>query len=370
MIGGYEGGWNPSTYLQGADADFPIQHYKTKANHDYMDFRAWADTKWPNNPTARDKGLAGIYKSAKMMKFHPMITKDLKKGYGLVASAALRAMTPQGKWAIKHEMAPFNAVKRDIASKVAAYKTEQGVVARKGLAGRIDYWNALMDLPENDALVPAFLSGLNNDIARANGAFNITGPWAEASYPAYKAAIKKRMQDLRDMISKMDPDEYKKYKWRLKAMKQARKKITERRKALRQQWKDNKDLVWDKMTYADYVPNVDTYLTDAINSKQKWADAFSAADLKPYMGSHPGKSMIGSYTSGLDGWDTRTVPVAVARTPYTTGSLGSRVPMGWNLKSIASQQAQAPPPPAPGALGSQGQPIVVPDDPENMQTED
>ena len=147
-------------------------------------------------------------------------------------------------------------------------------------------------------------------------------------------------------------------------MKQARKNISDRRKALRQQWKDNKELVWKKMSYADYVPNVDSYLTSAINSKQKWADAFSAADLKPYLRPTPGTSMIGSYTSGLENWGTRTVPVAVARTPYTTGSLGSRVPMGWNLKSIASQQAQQTLPPAQGALGSQGQPIVVPDDPE------
>ena len=118
------------------------------------------------------------------------------------------------------------------------------------------------------------------------------------------------------------------------------------------------------MTYADYVPDVNSYLTNAVASKQKWADAFSADDLKPYMGSHPGRSMIRDYASHLDNWGTCTVPVAVAKTPYTTGSLGSRVPMGWNLKSIASQQAQQAHPPAPGSLGSQGNPITVPDDPE------
>ena len=163
-------------------------------------------------------------------------------------------------------MAPFNAVKRDIAAKVAAYKEQQGIVARKGLQGRTNYWNALMDLPYTAKTVPAYLSGLVDATARANGAFNITGPWAEASYPAYKAAIKKRMQDLRDMISKMDPDEYKKYKWRLKAMKEARKKISDRREALRQQWKDNKDLVWGKMTYANYVPDTNAYLMSIVPS--------------------------------------------------------------------------------------------------------
>ena len=65
--GGYEGGWNPSLYLKGADADFPAnEFYKTKAGHDYLDFRAWAQTKYPD-PGARDKALGNIYRSAKMM---------------------------------------------------------------------------------------------------------------------------------------------------------------------------------------------------------------------------------------------------------------------------------------------------------------
>ena len=50
--------------------------------------------------------------SAKMMKFHPAITKDLKKTYGLVASATLRAMTPAAKWAVKRLFHPYNAAKR------------------------------------------------------------------------------------------------------------------------------------------------------------------------------------------------------------------------------------------------------------------
>ena len=138
-------------------------------------------------------------------------------------------------------------------------------------------------------------------------------------------------------------------------MKQARKGIHDRREALRQQWKDNKDLVWDKMTYADYVPDVNSYLTNAINTKDKWKAAFSAAkDLAPYMVPHPGVSMIGKYTSGLDNWGTRTVPEHIAQTPYTMGSIYSRAPMNWNTKAVAQADAAA------AAQGQQGaQPMNV-----------
>ena len=63
-----------------------------------MDFKAWAEGL---DADKRDAQLKGIYLSAKMMKFHPAITKDMKKTYGLVASAALRAMTPTGKWQLR-----------------------------------------------------------------------------------------------------------------------------------------------------------------------------------------------------------------------------------------------------------------------------
>ena len=88
MFGGYDGGWDPAHFLE--NPQFPTQTYKSKSGKDFMDFKAWAE----GLPGAeRDSTLKGIYLSAKRMKFLPAITKDLKKTYGLMASAALRAMT-------------------------------------------------------------------------------------------------------------------------------------------------------------------------------------------------------------------------------------------------------------------------------------
>ena len=55
--------------------------------------------------------LRNIYLSAKAMKYHPQITKDLKKTYGLVASAAMRAMSPSAKFLLKKAMSPYSQMK-------------------------------------------------------------------------------------------------------------------------------------------------------------------------------------------------------------------------------------------------------------------
>ena len=47
--------------------------------------------------------LRNIYLSAKMMKYHPLMTKELRKSYGLMASAALRAMSPEFKYGVKKQ---------------------------------------------------------------------------------------------------------------------------------------------------------------------------------------------------------------------------------------------------------------------------
>ena len=49
----------------------------------------------------RDELLKRVYLSAKMMKYHPLMTKELRKTYGLMASAALRAMSPEFKYGVK-----------------------------------------------------------------------------------------------------------------------------------------------------------------------------------------------------------------------------------------------------------------------------
>ena len=59
-----------------------------------------AEDKEPD-PRARDELLKNVYLSAKMMKFHPLMTKELRKTYSLTASAALRAMSAEFKYGVK-----------------------------------------------------------------------------------------------------------------------------------------------------------------------------------------------------------------------------------------------------------------------------
>ena len=93
MYGGYYGGWIPSTYLT---KEIPLDVYESKAGRPYMDIGNWAKEKWAEE-AERDEQLENIYMSAKMMKFHPLMTKELRKTYSLMASAAMRAMSPEFK---------------------------------------------------------------------------------------------------------------------------------------------------------------------------------------------------------------------------------------------------------------------------------
>ena len=86
------GGWLPCTYITG---DVPINNiYLNKKNREYMDISAWALKNYPNEDD-RDKQMRGIYLSARIMKYHPLMTKALRKTYSLLAAAAMRAMSPE-----------------------------------------------------------------------------------------------------------------------------------------------------------------------------------------------------------------------------------------------------------------------------------
>ena len=93
MVVGYQ-----RTYLT---ADIPLTVYESKAGKPYMNLKGWAEQKEPDDE--KDMLLKNIYLSAKMMKYHPLMTKELRKTYGLMASAALRAMSPEFKYGVKKE---------------------------------------------------------------------------------------------------------------------------------------------------------------------------------------------------------------------------------------------------------------------------
>ena len=67
-----------------------------------MDIKGWAERKKPDQ-AERNQLLKNVYLSAKMMKYHPLMTKELRKTYGLMASAALRAMSSEFKYGVKKQ---------------------------------------------------------------------------------------------------------------------------------------------------------------------------------------------------------------------------------------------------------------------------
>ena len=72
-----------------------------------MDIDNWAKQKWAEEAEG-DEQLENIYLSAEMMKYHSLMTKELRKSYGLMASAALRAMSPEFKYGVKKQFNRMN----------------------------------------------------------------------------------------------------------------------------------------------------------------------------------------------------------------------------------------------------------------------
>ena len=103
MYGGYEGGWlSKDLYYKGYSLDM----YESKNGKPYMDLKGWAERKEPDM-AKRDLLLRNIYLSAKMKKYHPLMTKELRKTYSLLA-AAMRAMSPEFKYGVKKRFNQMN----------------------------------------------------------------------------------------------------------------------------------------------------------------------------------------------------------------------------------------------------------------------
>ena len=110
----------PRTYIT---EDIPLTVYESKAGKPYMNLKGWAEWKEPDM-AKRDEQLKNIYLSAKMMKYHPLMTKEFRKSYRLIASAALRAMTSEYKYVVKKE---FNKMRTALKAMRAA-EISQGKV--------------------------------------------------------------------------------------------------------------------------------------------------------------------------------------------------------------------------------------------------
>lgn len=335
MFGGYEGGWNPGDYLMGDAADFPTDRYQNKAGHDYMDFKDWSLRKWQTTDE-RDKGLQNIYLSAKMMKFHPQITKDLRKTYGLVASAAMRAMSPEAKFKLKAAMSPYSQLKKSLADDLARRRAVYGIKPRKGLAGRIAYWNALQNTSIDnltDALDDLYTVGRESHSLKG---FEPKSMY-KGTYGEYKQALKDKAAARRAITARMTEAERKTYKHQLRVLQAARAAMKKAREADRLERRSATDLVWGPMTAKDWAASYRDEIAKAIAEKpEKYADV-NVDDIYNVM-INPKASLFQNFFKGNEAAVALRPLADSGPTHMTSVNLTSRGPYDW--------KGTAPPPAA------------------------
>ena len=228
MYGGYYGGWEPSEYIT---EDIPLTVYESKAGKPYMDIKGWAENK------EADLLLRNIYMSAKMMKYHPLMTKELRKTYGLMASAALRAMSPEFKYGVKKQFNKMSTALKAMRAKMKAEKDLYGPYKRRGFFGKIDYWNKLIGLDIYDENVPEYLAGYDPEVITHNADYKYSGPiGTTADYPVYKKALEDRREMNRQKMLMLQDNEKKWYKQRARLWSKGRKVARENIKALKNQF--------------------------------------------------------------------------------------------------------------------------------------
>ena len=113
--------------------------------------------------------------SAKMMKYHPLMTKELRKTYNLMASAALRAMSPEFKYGVKKQFNKMSTALKVMRAKMKAEKALYGPFNRRGFFGKIDYWNKLIGMDIDDPYVPEYLAGYEPNVLMGNENYEYSG---------------------------------------------------------------------------------------------------------------------------------------------------------------------------------------------------
>ena len=138
-----------------------------------MNIKGWAEWKEPGM-AKRDEQLKNIYLSAKMMKYHPLMTKELRKSYSLLAAAAMRAMSPEFKYGV---MKLFNQMSTTLKAMRAAEISQSKVwtIQQKSSLWQIDFWSKLIELPIDDPNVPAMLAGYDPNVLMGNENYEYCG---------------------------------------------------------------------------------------------------------------------------------------------------------------------------------------------------
>ena len=95
---------------------------------------------------------------------------------------------------------------------------------------------------------------------------------AAADYATYKALLKARlkaqMKARQEAISKMSDTEYKAYRHRLKALRDAKESNQEARDNIRAAWRENPQIGFKALNYADYLPEYASPTKAAIDKRE------------------------------------------------------------------------------------------------------
>ena len=129
------------------------------------------------------------------------MTKELRKTYSLLASAAMRAMSPETKFDVKRRFNSTNTAIKALRAEQKAAKEKYGPVAKRGLYGKIDFWNRLIDLPIDSEDAPLLLTGYEPNTLRGNPNYKPSGTLGTAvDYQAYKDALALRREKIRQKM--------------------------------------------------------------------------------------------------------------------------------------------------------------------------
>lgn len=209
----------------------------------------------------------------------------------------------------QEEVSTLQRSKKNYGSKdIAATKARMGYAPRKGLAGRIAYWNALQKIPIGAKGAWDYLYGFDASKVTMDNYKRLPQDslYRLENYTAYKAALKRRGEARKAERAKFSPEEYDKYRRRARLLAAARKELSAKRKARREELKTTGDIHWGPYTAYDYRAPMETAVQKLIDSTPDFRGIDKADIMETLMAKdHP--SFFNAYTGKIEGWAQRGV---------------------------------------------------------------
>ena len=148
----------------------------------------------------------------------------------------MRAMTPETKFDVKRRFNSTNTAIKALRAEQKAAKEKYGPVAKRGLYGKIDFWNRLIDLPIDSVDAPLLLTGYEPDTLRGNPNYKPSGTLGTAAdYAAYKDKLAERREKIRQKMLLLTDKEKNWYRQRARLWSKGRKRARDAIKAYKAQ---------------------------------------------------------------------------------------------------------------------------------------